>query len=120
MPFSGGIAAATAPGYIHGPHTQGGICYFLNHSCSQGCRNSARRRFATLRCYTRLRRPRNRFRRRISKMFAQADNATLQYLKDSVEEQLSNALAEVICRRPDDPIEFIGNYLLDAARASGK
>jgi len=53
-------------------------------------------------------------------MFAQADQATLQYLKDSVEEQLSNALAEVICRRPDDPIEFIGNYLLDAARAAEK
>ena len=44
------------------------------------------------------------------------DDVTLQYLQKAVAEQLSNALAEAICRRPADAIEFLGNYLVDVSK----
>ena len=36
------------------------------------------------------------------------------YLKETVGEVLSDALAAVAIQQPADPIEFIGNYLLHA------
>ncbi|CAL6017300.1 Dpy-30_motif-containing protein [Hexamita inflata] len=43
------------------------------------------------------------------------DEQTTAYLTQAVGEQLSNALAEAICRKPADAIEFIGNYLTEVS-----
>lgn len=48
-------------------------------------------------------------------MEAQMDKETTQYLTSAVGEQLSNALAEAICRKPADAIQFIGKYLIDVS-----
>lgn len=45
----------------------------------------------------------------------QMDETTTAYLNKAVGEQLSNALAEAICRKPADAIEFIGNYLVEVS-----
>ncbi|KAH0575930.1 Dpy-30 motif-containing protein [Spironucleus salmonicida] len=44
------------------------------------------------------------------------DTQTISYLNTAVAEQLSNALAEAICRKPADAIEFIGNYLIEVSK----
>ncbi|TNJ29690.1 Dpy-30 motif-containing protein [Giardia muris] len=49
-------------------------------------------------------------------MDLQIDRATTNYLTEAVGEQLSNACAEAICRKPHDAIEFIGNYLIEASK----
>lgn len=46
------------------------------------------------------------------------DQETTDYLTKAVGEQLSNALAEAICRRPADAIEFIGNYLIEVSNTA--
>lgn len=50
------------------------------------------------------------------KMDTRIDQATIKYLTEAVGEQLSNAFAEAICRKPKDAIEFIGNYLVEASK----
>lgn len=49
-------------------------------------------------------------------MDAMQDDVTIAYLREAVGEQLSNACAEAICRKPKDAIEFIGTYLIEASR----
>ena len=49
-------------------------------------------------------------------MDTRIDQATIKYLTEAVGEQLSNAFAEAICRKPKDAIEFIGNYLVEASK----
>ena len=41
-------------------------------------------------------------------------NTDSEYLKETVGEVLSDALAAVSIQQPADPVEFVGNYLLNA------
>ena len=42
------------------------------------------------------------------------------YLKENIQDALSQALTSMVISSPDDPIEFLGNYMLNYVERKSK